>query len=61
MIEALPTMILLNTVLDIAQLESMEEELYFQVIAHPINSISLLQEVLTVTTLSTKTLKYQKT
>ena len=59
--EDLPTMILLNMGLDIAHLENMEDELLSQVILHPEHSISLLQEALMVTTLSTKIRKYQKT
>ena len=54
-------MILLNIVLDTVQLENMEDELYFQVILHPINSISLLQEAMIAATLNTKTQKHQKT
>ena len=59
--EDLPTMILLNTVLDTVQLESMEEESLSQVILHPVRSTFLLQEVTMATTLSTKILKLPKT
>ena len=59
--EDLPTMILLNTVLDIARLETMEDELLYQVILDPVNSISLLQEVSMATIISTKILKLPKT
>ena len=59
--EDLPTMILLNIVLDTAQLENMEEESLSQVILHPVRSTFLLQEVLMATTLSTKILKLPKT
>ena len=54
-------MILLNIVLDTAQLENMEEESLFQVILHPVRSTFLLQEVLMAATLSTKILKLPKT
>jgi DNA replicative helicase MCM subunit Mcm2 (Cdc46/Mcm family) len=60
MTEALTTMILLNIALDTAQLENMEEELLYQVILHPTNSISLLQELTTEITLSTKIQKLLK-
>ena len=60
MTEALPTMILLNTVLDTQQVENMEDESLFQVILHPVRSTFLLQEVTMVTTLSTKILKLPK-
>ena len=59
--EDLPTSILLNTILDTAQVENMEDELLYQVIMDPINSITLLQELTMATILNIKTLKHQKT
>jgi len=59
--EDLATMILLNTVLDTAQLESMEDESLSQVILHPINSIILLEEVMMEITSNIKILKLPKT
>ena len=59
--EALPTMILLNIALDTAQLETMEDELLYQVILHPAHSISLLRELSMATTISTRILKLPKT
>ena len=61
MTEDLTTMILLNIVLDTVQLETMEEELYSQVILNPIGSTILLEELMMATTLNTKIRKYQKT
>ena len=58
--EALPTMILLNTVLDIAQVENMEDELLSQVILHPISSTILLREAMMATIISTRTPKLPK-
>ena len=59
--EDFPIMILLNMGLDMQQLETMEEELLFRVILDPINSISLLQELMTEITLNIKTQKLLKT
>ena len=59
--EDLPTMILLNTVLDTVQLETMEEELLSQVILDPINSTFLLHEHMMEAILNTKTQKLPKT
>ena len=59
--EDLATMILLNIVLDTAQLENMEDELLSQVILNPINSTFLLQEHMMEIILSTKTPKLPKT
>ena len=58
--EDLTTMILLNTALGTAHLESMEDELLYQVILHPTNSISLLQELTMGITLSTRIQKLLK-
>ena len=58
--EDLPTMILLNMVLDTPQVENMEEELLYQVILNPISSTFLLREVITEITLSTRTQKFRK-
>ena len=54
-------MILLNMILDTAQVENMEEESLSQAILHPISSTILLQEVMMAATLSTKILKLPKT
>ena len=61
MIEELPTMILLNIALGTAQLETMEDELYSQVILNPVHSITLLQEAMMEISLSTRILKLAKT
>ena len=61
MTEDLPIMILLNMVLDTQQMDSLGDELFFQVILDRDNSIFLLQEALTVTTISTKIPKPPKT
>ena len=58
--EDLATMILLNTTLGIAQLESMEDELLSQVILHPISSTFLLREAMMATIISTRTQKLPK-
>ena len=59
--EDLPTMILLNIVLDIQQLENMEDESLSQAILHPIGSTILLEELMRGLILNTKTLKLLKT
>ena len=59
--EDLPIMILLNMILDTAQVESMEDELLSQVILHPTSSTFLLRELMMATIISTKTLKHLKT
>jgi len=61
MSEDFATMILLNTKLGTAHLETMEDELLYQVILNPINSIFLLQELTMETTSNTRILKYLKT
>ena len=58
--EDLVQMILLNTVLDIQQVENMEDELLYQVILNPVNSTFLLHELMTGTTLNIKTPKLPK-
>ena len=59
---ASPTSVIANIVRKYlyVQLENMEEELLYQVILHPTNSISLLQELTTEITLSTKIQKLLK-
>ena len=59
--EDFPISILLNIVLDTAQMESMEDELLYQVILNPEHSITLLREVMITAFVNTKTLKTQKT
>ena len=59
--EELPTMILLNIMSDTQQLETMEEELLYQVILSPIGSIILLAEHMRELTLNTETLKLPET
>ena len=59
--EDLPTMILLNIILDTQQLETMEDVLLSQAILSPIGSTILLEELTKEIILSTKTQKLQKT
>jgi len=59
--EDLPTMILLNIILDTQLLETMEDELLSQAILSPIGSTILLEELTKELILNTKIQKLLKT